>query len=91
MRIQQVADCENGTGNLNFADEVVTTFDLTLTVSDSVNQPSEWVIPVELFNEMPNASFDITRAGNLSEDIVTLSKPVPCTGHYVSFRVVCSI
>ena len=70
---QQVADCTNGTGNLNFADEVVTTFDLTLTVSDSVNQPSEWVIPVELYNEMPNASFDITRPGNLSEDIVTLT------------------
>ena len=44
-----------------------------MTVSDSVNQPSEWVIPVELYNEMPNASFDITRPGNLSEDIVTLT------------------
>ncbi|MGB1828078.1 MAG: right-handed parallel beta-helix repeat-containing protein [Candidatus Poseidoniaceae archaeon] len=70
---QQVADCVNGTGSLTFADEIVTTFDLTLTVSDSVNQPSEWVIPVELYNEMPNASFDIARLGNLSEDIVTLT------------------
>ena len=70
---QQVADCVNGTGSLNFANEIVTTFDLTLTVSDSVNQPSEWVIPVELYNEMPNASFEITRLGNLSEDIVTMT------------------
>ena len=70
---QQVADCVNGTGSLNFTDEIVTTFDLTLTVSDSVNQPSEWVIPVELYNEMPNASIEITRLGNLSEDIVTLT------------------
>ncbi len=72
-KTQQVTDCVNGTGSLTFADEIVTTFDLTLTVSDSVNQPSEWVIPVELYNEMPNASFEITRLGNLSEDIVTLT------------------
>lgn len=70
---QQVTDCVNGTGSLNFANEIVTTFDLILTVSDSVNQPSEWSIPVELYNEMPNASFDVTRIGNLSEDIVTLT------------------
>ena len=67
-------DCRlcNGT-EANFADEIVTTFDLTLTVSDSVNQPSEWVIPVELFNEMPNASLILHALGNLSEDIVTLT------------------
>ncbi|MDP7373989.1 MAG: right-handed parallel beta-helix repeat-containing protein, partial [Candidatus Poseidoniaceae archaeon] len=69
---QEIAECVNGTGSLTFADEIVTTFDLTLIVSDSVNQPSEWVIPVELYNEMPNASFETTRPGNLSEDIVTL-------------------
>ena len=70
---QEIAECVNGTGSLTFADEIVTTFDLTLIVSDSVNQPSEWVIPVELYNEMPNASFETTRPGNLSEDIVTLT------------------
>ena len=70
---QEIAECVNGTGSLTFADEIVTTFDLTLIVSDSVNQPSEWVIPVELYNEMPNASFETTRPGNLSEDKVTLT------------------
>ena len=70
---QEITECFNGTGSLLFADEIVSTFDLTLIVSDSVNQPSEWVIPVELYNEMPNASFEITRVGNLSENIVTLT------------------
>ena len=73
LQSQEIAECVNGTGSLTFADEIVTTFDLTLIVSDSVNQPSEWVIPVELYNEMPNASFETTRPGNLSEDIVTLT------------------
>ena len=47
-------------------------FDLTLTVDDGINSPTEWVIPVELFNEMPNASFDVFRSGNLSQDLVNL-------------------
>ena len=69
---QSIPNCTNGTGNISFADEVVSTFDLTLTVSDGINSPEEWTIPVELFNEVPNASFDIIRSGNLSEDMVSL-------------------
>ena len=69
---QEISDCTNGTGNLLFANETITNFDLTLIVSDGINTPSEWVIPVELFNEMPNASFDIIRMGNFSEDMISL-------------------
>ena len=68
----QVSDCTNGTGFLSFANATSDSFDLTLSVSDGINNPSEWVIPVELFNEMPNASFDVFRAGNFSEDMIDL-------------------
>ena len=68
----QISDCTNGTGFLSFANATSDSFDLTLSVSDGINNPSEWVIPVELFNEMPNASFDVVRAGNLSEDMIDL-------------------
>ena len=68
---QSIPNCTNGTGNISFADEVVSTFDLTLTVSDGINSPEE-DDSVELFNEVPNASFDIIRSGNLSEDMVSL-------------------
>lgn len=69
---QTISDCVNGTGTISFANETVTTFDLTLIVSDGINSPTERIIPVELYNEVPNASFDIVRAGNLSEDLVNL-------------------
>ena len=69
---EAITDCTNGTGYLSFANETTTSFDLTLSVSDDINSPSEWIIPVELYNEMPNASFDITRAGNFSQDLVSL-------------------
>ena len=68
----QISDCTNGTGFLSFANATSDSFDLTLSISDGINNPSEWVIPVELFNEMPNASFDVVRAGNLSEDMIDL-------------------
>ena len=68
----QVSDCTNGTGFLSFANATSDSFDLTLSASDGINDPSEWVIPVELFNEMPNASFDVVRAGNFSEDMIDL-------------------
>ena len=68
----QVSDCTNSTGFLSFANSTSNSFDLTFSVSDGINNPSEWVIPVELFNEMPNASFDVIRTGNLSEDSINL-------------------
>tara|TARA_B100000700_G_C15060858_1_gene865724 strand:+ start:2497 stop:7056 length:4560 start_codon:yes stop_codon:yes gene_type:complete len=69
---EEITDCVNGTGYISFANETTTIFDLTLSVSDGINFPSEWVIPVELYNEMPNASFDIIRTGNLSENLMSL-------------------
>ena len=70
--IVQISDCVNGTGYLSFANMSSTTFDLTLTVSDGVNPPKEWLVPVELFNEAPVSSFEISRDGNLSEDEISL-------------------
>jgi hypothetical protein len=49
-----------------------TAFDLTLSVSDGINPTKEWVVPVELFNEVPISSFEVSREGNLSEDEITL-------------------
>ena len=69
---QPISDCVNGTGYLSFANMSYTSFDLTLTVSDGINSPSEWIIPVELYNEVPIASFEINRNGNLSEDEIYL-------------------
>ena len=69
---QVISDCVNGTGTLLFENETTSTFDLTLSVSDGVNSDSQWIIPVELYNEMPNASFEVIRGGNLSQDIVNL-------------------
>ena len=69
---QVLTQCENATGNLSFSNMTSSTFDLTLTVDDGINTPSQWVIPVELYNEMPVASFEVIRAGNLSENQVEL-------------------
>ena len=70
--VEVIPNCLNGTYQISFASETSTMFDLTLTVDDGINSPTEWVIPVELFNEMPNASFDVFRSGNLSQDLVNL-------------------
>jgi len=81
-----INDCVNGTGFLSFANSTSMSFDLTLSVSDGINNPSEWIIPVELFNEMPNASFDIIRAGNLSENSVNLvSTTIDPEGDEISY------
>jgi hypothetical protein len=48
------------------------TFDLTLSVSDGINPAKQWVVPVELYNEVPISSFEVSREGNLSEDEITL-------------------
>ena len=81
-----ISDCVNGTGYISFANETISTFDLTLSVSDGVNSDSQWVIPVELFNEMPNASFEVIRGGNLSQDIVNLvSTTIDPEGDNISY------
>ncbi len=67
-----LGNCVNGTGYLSFANMTVTTFDLTLSVSDGINSPREWIVPVELYNENPVASFNVNRDGNLSEDGISL-------------------
>ena len=66
-----VTDC-SGEGNLSFANASSNMFNLTLVVSDEINPPSEYVIPVELYNEMPIASFEVFRENNNSEDEITL-------------------
>jgi hypothetical protein len=68
----QISDCENGTGYLYFQNETLSTFELTLSVSDGINSPREYTIPVELYNEYPVASFDVNRDGNLSENEINL-------------------
>ncbi|HIF45654.1 MAG TPA: right-handed parallel beta-helix repeat-containing protein [Candidatus Poseidoniales archaeon] len=68
----QLNNCGNESGNLSFADMSQTKFDLTLYVDDGINSPSEWVAPVELYNEMPIASFDVIREANFSENEISL-------------------
>ena len=70
--VQEISTCENASGIISFANMSLTMFDLTLSVSDGVNQPEEWVTSVELFNEMPSSSFEVYRAGNFSENLVNL-------------------
>ena len=69
---EPISDCVNGTGYISFANMSESYFDLTLSVSDGINPPNEWIIPVELYNEMPVAAMDISRNGNLSEDEISL-------------------
>ena len=58
--------------NLTMAETVPSIFTLTVYASDGVNTPSSYTIPVELYNEVPVPEFTLTRAGNASEDLVTL-------------------
>ena len=70
---QLVTNCESGVGLISFANMSQSLFDLTLSVSDGVNQPVDYVLPVELYNEVPVSSFEIFRTGNYSEDIINLT------------------
>ena len=58
--------------NLSMAETVPSTFDLEIYASDGINTPSVYIIPVELYNEVPEPEFTLTRLGNASEDEVTL-------------------
>jgi hypothetical protein len=55
------------------AETVPSTFNLEIYAYDGINTPpSEYIIPVELYNEVPEPEFTLTRLGNASEDMVTL-------------------
>lgn len=59
--------------NFSMAETVPSTFDLEIYASDGINHPaSVYIIPVELYNEVPEPEFTLTRLGNASEDEVTL-------------------
>jgi len=58
--------------NLSMAETVPSTFDLVIYAFDGINNPSTYTIPVELYNEVPEPEFTLTRLGNASEDEVTL-------------------
>jgi len=58
--------------NLSMTENVPSTFDLVIHASDGLNAPTTYTIPVELFNEVPEPVFTLTRLGNASEDEITL-------------------
>lgn len=58
--------------NLSMAETPPSTFELIIYASDGINAPSTYTIPVELYNEVPEPEFTLTRLGNASEDEVTL-------------------
>ncbi|MDC0340389.1 right-handed parallel beta-helix repeat-containing protein [Candidatus Poseidoniaceae archaeon] len=59
--------------NFSMAETVPSTFNLEIYAYDGINiPPSEYIIPVELYNEVPEPEFTLTRLGNASEDEVTL-------------------
>ena len=59
--------------NFTMEETIPSTFDITIYADDSVNSPSTYVIPVELYNEVPEPTFTIERNGNASEDLVILN------------------
>ena len=58
--------------NITFAEAISYSCTITLSFSDGVNPAADWIIQVELDNELPNATFEVVRADNASENIVTL-------------------
>lgn len=59
--------------NFTMAETIPSTFDITIYADDSVNSPASYVIPVELYNEVPEPIFTVERDGNASQDIVTFN------------------
>tara|TARA_B100000029_G_scaffold424572_1_gene432458 strand:+ start:15919 stop:20544 length:4626 start_codon:yes stop_codon:yes gene_type:complete len=47
-------------------------FSVTVYASDGVNAPVSWTFNIDLFNEIPEASMEIIRTGQMSSDIVRL-------------------
>lgn len=57
--------------NLTMDESVPSTFDVVIYAFDNINPPTEYRIPVELFNEVPEPMFEVQRAENYSESLVT--------------------
>ena len=47
-------------------------FSVTVYTTDGIHSPVTWTFNVELFNELPTASFEISRTGLKSQDILSL-------------------
>ncbi len=47
-------------------------FSVTVYATDGIHSPVTWTFNVELFNELPTASFEIVRTGLKSQDILSL-------------------
>ena len=47
-------------------------FTVTVYATDGIHSPVTWTFNVELFNELPTASFEISRTGLKSQDILSL-------------------
>ena len=58
--------------NLTMDETVPSTFDVMIYASDSINPPSVYQVPVELYNEVPEPVFEVLRTDNASESLVTL-------------------
>lgn len=58
---------------IDMAQATPTEFELTIFVCDDVNPCSEWKVDVDLYNELPYASFEIDRDANTSDARVTLN------------------
>ena len=54
------------------ASDSITQFDYTLSISDGVNPPVDLVYAIELVNDLPHPTFDISRIGNTSAFTVVL-------------------
>ena len=77
-------DCLNKT--LNFFTVGQMNFNLTLSVCDDVNPCVEWVLAIELYNELPYSDFVIARDDNYSQSEVTLtSTTIDPEGDQISY------
>ncbi|MEJ6562096.1 MAG: hypothetical protein QNL85_00105 [Euryarchaeota archaeon] len=57
--------------NLSMAETVPSTFNLEIYAYDGINAPSSYIIPVEIYNEVPEPVFEVQRNGNASQEVVT--------------------
>jgi len=70
--IQEATDCVM-VQIIDMADSTTTEFELILYVCDDVNPCSQWKVDVDLYNELPHASFEIERDENTSDALVTFN------------------
>ncbi len=57
--------------NFSMAETVPSTFNLEIYAYDGINAPSTYIIPVEIYNEVPEPVFEVQRNGNASQEVVT--------------------